>query len=120
MSATEAAAASSTPVVDKSDDHAGAHDVKLTPVLAFKYVASLGLMVFSMILVGALIFTENTRVAKEASPWVSLIVLVSFRTSARHRVAEARKPARGDGLPPSTVYSAALNSTGLRTGSRLD
>jgi len=77
MSATEAAAASSTPVVDKSDDHAGAHDVKLTPVLAFKYVASLGLMVFSMILVGALIFTENTRVAKEASPWVSLIVLVS-------------------------------------------
>ena len=67
--------------------------MKLTPLLAFKYVASLGLMVFSMVLVGALIFTENTRVAKEASPWVSLIVLVSFRTSsARHRVAEARKP----------------------------
>ena len=93
--------------------------MKLTPLLAFKYVASLGLMVFSMVLVGALIFTENTRVAKEASPWVSLIVLVSFRTSsARHRVAEARKPARGDGLPPSTVYSAALNSTASPTSSR--
>ncbi|EJK74086.1 hypothetical protein THAOC_04260, partial [Thalassiosira oceanica] len=74
MSATEAAAA--TPVVEKSDNHADAHDVKLTPLLAFKYVASLGLMVFSMVLVGALIFTKNTRVAQEASPWVSLIVLI--------------------------------------------
>ena len=81
--------------VEKSSSHADAHDVKLTPLLAFKYVASLGLMVFSMILVGALIFTENTRVAKEANPWVSLIVLVSFRKlPARHRVAGRGLPSR--------------------------
>ena len=81
--------------VEKSSSHADAHDVKLTPLLAFKYVASLGLMVFSMILVGALIFTENTRVAKEANPWVSLIVLVSFRKlPARYRVAGRGLPSR--------------------------
>lgn len=68
--------ATTTSEVVKSDAHDSSHDVKLTPLLAFKYVASLGLMVFSMVLVGALIFTENTRVAKEASPWVSLIVLI--------------------------------------------
>ena len=60
--------------VKDSDD---SHDIKLTPFTIFRYVASIGLLIFSIIIVGALIFTENTRVAKEANPWVALIVCVS-------------------------------------------
>jgi silicon transporter len=52
------------------------HDVKLTPFTLFRYVASIGLLIFSIIIVGALIFTGNTRVSKETSPWVALIVCV--------------------------------------------
>ena len=61
---------------EKADAHSG-HDVKLTPFTLFRYVASIGLLIFSIIIVGALIFTGNTRVAKEANPAVALIVCVS-------------------------------------------
>ena len=53
------------------------HDVKLTPFTIFRYVASIALLIFSIIIVGALIFTENTRVAQETHPAVALIVVVS-------------------------------------------
>ena len=60
------------------DSHAAdSHDIELTPFTIFRYVASMGLLIFLIIIVGALMFTGNTRVADEASPWVALIVCVS-------------------------------------------
>ncbi len=56
---------------------ADSHDVALTPFTLFRYVASIALLIFSIIIVGALMFTGNTRVAKEANSWVALIVCVS-------------------------------------------
>ena len=72
--------AAADPVVDsivKESVHDSAHDVALTPFTIFRYIASIGLLIFSIIIVGALIFTGNTRVASETSPWVALIVCVS-------------------------------------------
>ena len=63
---------------DTNDTSASAHDVKLTPFTIFRYIASLGLLIFSIIIVVALIFTGNTRVAAETNPWVALIVCVSI------------------------------------------
>jgi|EP00970_Alexandrium_tamarense_P015586 hypothetical protein len=63
-----------TPV--KHDDHADSHDVKLTPFNVLRYIGSIGLLIFSIIIVAALMFTGNTRVAKDANPWVALIVCV--------------------------------------------
>ena len=59
------------------DSGADAHDIALTPFTVFRYVASIGLLIFSIIIVGALIFTGNTRVANDANPWVAVIVCVS-------------------------------------------
>ena len=59
------------------DSGADAHDIALTPFTVFRYVASIGLLIFSIIIVGALIFTGNTRVAKDANPWIALVVCVS-------------------------------------------
>jgi hypothetical protein len=53
------------------------HDVKLTPLLLAKYVLSVGMLIFSITLVGALMFTGNTRVSAATNPWVCLIVCVS-------------------------------------------
>ena len=53
------------------------HDIVLTLFTLFCYVASIALLIFSIIIVGALIFTGNTRVAKETHPAVALIVCVS-------------------------------------------
>ena len=61
----------------KESAHESAHDVKLTPFTIFRYVASIGLLIFSIIIVGALMFTGNTRVAKATNPCVALIVCVS-------------------------------------------
>ena len=61
----------------KETDHSAAHDISMAPFDLVRYTISLGLLVFSIVLVGALIFTENTRVAKESNPWVALIVCVS-------------------------------------------
>ena len=72
--------AAADPVVDstvKESAHESAHDVELTPFTIFRYVASIALLIFSIIIVGALMFTGNTRVAKETNPWVALIVCVS-------------------------------------------
>jgi len=58
------------------DSHAESHDVPLTPFNIVRYIISLGLLVFSIVIVGALIFTGNTRVAKETNSWVALIVCI--------------------------------------------
>jgi hypothetical protein len=55
------------------------HDIELTPFNVVRYALSIGLLIFSIILVGALMFTGNTRVADEAGPWVAIIVCVSGR-----------------------------------------
>jgi len=52
------------------------HDVALTPFTVVRYIASIGMLIFSIIIVGALMFTGNTRVAKDANPWVALIVCI--------------------------------------------
>ena len=73
--------AAADPVVDstvKESAHESAHDVALTPFTIFRYVASIALLIFSIVIVGALMFTGNTRVAKETNPWVALIVCVSI------------------------------------------
>mmetsp|Transcript_1365 Transcript_1365/g.3107 ORF Transcript_1365/g.3107 Transcript_1365/m.3107 type:complete len:520 (-) Transcript_1365:140-1699(-) len=59
----------------KQQSHDDAHDVKITPFVAFKYVASICLLIFSIVIVVALIFTGNTRVSAETNPWVALIVM---------------------------------------------
>ncbi|KAL7529108.1 hypothetical protein ACHAXR_002795, partial [Thalassiosira sp. AJA248-18] len=60
----------------KVEEAAAAHDAKLTPFTIFRYVASIGLLIFSIIIVGALMFTGNTRVASETNPWVAIIVCI--------------------------------------------
>jgi hypothetical protein len=62
--------------VDKVDA-ANLHDEKITPLLIVKYIGSIGILIFSIILVGALMFTGNTRVSNETNPWVCLLVCVS-------------------------------------------
>ena len=62
----------------EKESAADSHDIALTPFTLFRYVASIGMLIFSIIIVGALMFTGNTRVAKETSPWVALIVCVSY------------------------------------------
>ena len=60
------------------------HDVELTPFTIFRYVASIALLIFSIIIVGALIFTGNTKVASETSPAVAVIVCVSRTLLCMH------------------------------------
>jgi hypothetical protein len=50
---------------------------KLTPLTCIKYVASIGILIFSILLVGALMFARNTRVSREANPYVCVLVCVS-------------------------------------------
>ena len=61
----------------KETSAAESHDIALTPFTVLRYVLSIGMLIFSIIIVGALMFTGNTRVATETNPWVSLIVCVS-------------------------------------------
>ena len=60
-----------------SADAANLHDEKLTPLTLIKYVCSIGILIFSIVLVGALMFTRNTRVSMEANPYVCVVVCVS-------------------------------------------
>ena len=62
---------------DNSKDVDNSHDVELTPFTLLRYAISIGLLIFSIILVGALMFTGNTRVSKETNPWVAVVVCVS-------------------------------------------
>ena len=61
----------------KQSSATDSHDIALTPFTLLRYVMSIGLLIFSIIIVGALMFTGNTRVAKEANPAVAVIVCVS-------------------------------------------
>jgi len=70
---------SSSPDTTKHGADDG-HDVKLTPFLLFKYVASVCLLCFSIAIVTALMFTGNTRVSKETNPWVALVVCIAAVT----------------------------------------
>ena len=56
---------------------ANLHDQKLTPLTLVKYFASIGILIFSIVLVGALMFARNTRVSREANPYVCVLVCVS-------------------------------------------
>ena len=56
---------------------ANLHDQKLTPLTRIKYVASIDILIFSIVLVGALMFARNTRVSREANPYVCVLVCVS-------------------------------------------
>ena len=62
----------------KEVDHATAHDEKVTPLVLIKYVLSCALLTFSIVIVGALMFTGNTRISSETNPWVCLLVCVSY------------------------------------------
>eukprot|EP00571_Detonula_confervacea_P015447 CAMPEP_0172306236 /NCGR_PEP_ID=MMETSP1058-20130122/7347_1 /TAXON_ID=83371 /ORGANISM="Detonula confervacea, Strain CCMP 353" /LENGTH=190 /DNA_ID=CAMNT_0013018051 /DNA_START=91 /DNA_END=660 /DNA_ORIENTATION=+ len=75
MSAAEPTNQEST-VTKVDESQADSHDVELTPFTIFRYVASIALLIFSIVIVGALMFTGNTRVAKETNPWVALIVCI--------------------------------------------
>jgi hypothetical protein len=57
-------------------EKANLHDEKITPLVIVKYIGSIGILIFSIILVGALMFTGNTRVSNETNPWVCLIVCI--------------------------------------------
>ena len=52
------------------------HDIPLTPWNLVRYAGSIGLLGFSIAIVGALIFTGNTRVARDANPWVAVLVTI--------------------------------------------
>jgi len=60
--------------VEKTAD--SSHDIELTPFTIFRYVASIAMLIFSIIIVAALMFTGNTRVASETHPAVALIVCI--------------------------------------------
>ena len=68
------------------------HDIQMTPFNIVRYTISIGLLIFSIILVGALMFTGNTRVASETNPWVAIIVCVSGRRGSNldRRVSNCR------------------------------
>ena len=62
--------------VTKQESHADSHDVKLTPFTIFRYTYSVILLCFCIVLVVALMFTGNTKLAADASPWAALIVCI--------------------------------------------
>jgi silicon transporter len=62
--------------LSKKEELADAHDIVLTPFTIFRYTYSVILLAFSIVLVIALMFTGNTKLAADASPWAALIVCV--------------------------------------------
>jgi len=71
---TAAEIQSGSAPAEKHDAHEDGHDIKLTPFTLLRYTLSVALLAFSIAIVVALIFTGNTRVARDANPWVALIV----------------------------------------------
>ena len=100
------------PVAATASDAAN-HDVEVTPFRAVRYALSLALLAFSIVLVVALIFTDNTRVAREANAWVALAVVVSDGRTTRlgtrwHRCFWTRLTAgRRAALPSSQVVAVS-------------
>jgi hypothetical protein len=88
MTSVEVNAGAPVDDVVKHDDAENVHDEKMTPLVLIKYVLSVAILIFSIVLVGALMFTGNTRIASETSPWVSLIVCVSSSRRYDYRVCQ--------------------------------
>jgi silicon transporter len=63
--------------IAKDTSHADSHDVALTPFTIFRYTYSVILLIFSIVLVIALMFTGNTKLASDASPWAALFVCIA-------------------------------------------
>nr|ANG60895.1 silicon transport protein [Skeletonema marinoi] len=63
--------------VEKKEELADAHDVKLTPFTIFRYAYSVCLLIFSIVLVISLMFTGNTKLAADVSPWAALFVCIA-------------------------------------------
>ena len=63
--------------VKKEDEYRHLHDPHITPLTIFTQLCSAVLLVFSIIIVVAMVFTGNTHVAQVSNPWVALIVGVS-------------------------------------------
>ena len=61
----------------KKEELADAHDVELTPFTIFRYTYSVILLIFSIVLVVSLMFTGNTKLAADASPWAALFVCIA-------------------------------------------
>lgn len=54
--------------------HAAIHDEKVTPLSIMKYVYSVALLVFSVVMIMGVIFNESTKLSSDVSPWLALIV----------------------------------------------
>jgi hypothetical protein len=86
MTSVEVNAGAAVDEVVKHDDAANVHDEKMTPLVLIKYVLSVAILIFSIVLVGALMFTGNTRISSETNPWVCLLVCVSSFLRYDYRV----------------------------------
>jgi hypothetical protein len=62
----------------KEVSHEDVHNKKLTLLTLFKYVASVGILIFSIIIVATLVFIRNVCVSSATNPWVCLVVCVSM------------------------------------------
>jgi len=51
------------------------HDSKITPLEGVKYLYSLALLLFSIVLVISLIFSEATKLSRDVSPYLALFVM---------------------------------------------
>ena len=68
-----------TNISTTKKEHADAHDVVLTPFTIFRCTYSCLLLIFSITIVVALIFTGNTKLASDSSPWGALFICVRLR-----------------------------------------
>lgn len=58
----------------KSASHEDMHDEKVTPLTIIKYVYSVGLLIFSVIIIMAAIFNEETKLSADVNPWLAFFV----------------------------------------------
>ena len=61
---------------DKTADEDDDSDDKLTPVGLIKYICSLALLSFSIVITGVLIFNQNTSLSDSTNPWIAICVLL--------------------------------------------
>lgn len=55
-------------------DHKAIHDEKVTLLSIIKYVYSLALLIFSVVMIMGVILNESTKLSSDVSPWLALIV----------------------------------------------
>ena len=61
--------------IKMSNDHASVHDANVNALTYIKYVVSCSLLLFSIFIIMALIFREDTSLAQDAHPAVAFIVI---------------------------------------------